>query len=689
MENTFIEKYIKPNLPQDKQRTRWLLWVNLVALGIAVVVLLVKLIFYASLLCLPCEIGIILTFATGVILLRLEKTEGALNLTFLAPLFIYGYYFSDFHDHFPPAQTIYYTLWWLIVLFVYLVAFSKNFTKIGLFAVLSLATLFFHVTKADLWEKYLSGGQVFVLNPILILLMVIISVVLIRIFFETRLKQAKLVLAESTRQISELVRTSKQPIIYIKAEIDEDDQITELFIVSANPAFEHHFNVRSKEIEEQKASYVFNYLFRNTLNCNDLFIIDPKPQQEVYFPHLEKWYNLNIIRPSKNQFICIFYDTTAQNQLIASLRESRHRYKVLLEAIPDIFFIIDRDGVYEDFVIKESDKLKINSSDIIGNSIYEVGFSEKMANKIFQCIQDCIANDSIESIEYALDTPNGTFMFEMRLAKLNSTSVISVARDITKRKTAEFKLEIARKEAEDANKLKSVFLANLSHEIRTPMNAIIGSSEILAEEGLPPEEKELYANAIITNSHELMKMIDDTISLSKIETNTVDVNVKFCPINTTMKELYHVFEPVAATNRNIDFELSLGIRSAHFGFETDRNLLFEAMSKLIDNALKFTKTGHVKFGYDMASPTLVEFFVEDTGKGIHPDNLEKIYDRYYKVEAINTVDNRGSGLGLSIAKEFVTLMGGRLVAVSELGKGSRFSFTLPFKSGEGFMKVLK
>lgn len=689
MENTFIGKYIKTQQPQDKQRITELLWINGIGLVVSSVLLVIKLFFYPELLCLPCEIGVILVFGVGLFLLFSGKPEATLSLAFLTPAFIYGYYLSDFHDHFTPAETIYFTLWWVIITMVYLTAFVQNIRKIYLFSFISVVTLGYHIIKAGELEKYLSGGQMYVINPFLILLLVIVSAISIRKFFERRLKLAKKILADTTKQISELVRTSKQPIVYIKAEIDEDDQITELVVTAVNPAFEQNFNVKNKEVADQKASYVFNYLFRNTLNSNDLFIIDPKPQQEVYLPHLEKWFNINVIRPSKNQFICIFYDTTSQNQLISNLRESRHRYKVLLEAIPDIFFIIDKDGIYEDFVIKESDKLKINSSEIIGNTIYEVGFSEKMANKIYQCIQDCIANDSIESIEYALDTPNGTFMFEMRLAKLNSLSVISVARDITKRKTAEFKLEIAKKEADDANKLKSVFLANLSHEIRTPMNAIIGSSEILAEEGLPTEEKELYANAIITNSHELMKMIDDTISLSKIETNTVDTNIKFCPINSTMKELFNVFEPVATTNKFIDFELSLGVKNPHFGFETDRNLLFETMSKLIDNALKFTKSGIVRFGYDMATPNIVEFFVEDTGKGIHPDNLEKIYDRYYKVEAINTVDNRGSGLGLSIAKEFVSLIGGRLVVDSELGKGSRFSFTLPFKSGEGFMKVVK
>jgi len=665
------------------------MWVNAVGFLFSISILLWKIIFKPELLCLPCEIGIVLLIVIAFYCLYHGRSECALNMAFFVPLLIYGYYLSDFHEHLPPAETIYHSLWWVVIAMIYLNAFAKKFRKVLVFSALSLLTLGFHISQAGSTIKFLALDQLFLANPVIIFLLALLAALFVRKFFESKLKDAKKILADTTRQISQLVKTSKQPILYIKANTDEDDQVINLIISQINPAFEQNFGVKAKEVIDQKVSYVFNYLFRNAIDSNNLLIIDPKPQKEVYLEHLQKWYNINIIRPSKNQFICIFYDTTAQNQLIDSLKESRTRFKVLLEAIPDIFFIIDKDGVYEDFVIKDSDKLKIKSSEIIGNTIYEVGFSEKMANKISQCIQEAIINDSIESIEYALDTPNGTFMFEMRIAKLNNNSVISVARDITRRKTTEFKLEEALKVADDANKLKSVFLANLSHEIRTPMNAIIGSSEILAEMELPPEEKELYSNAIITNSHELMKMIDDTISLSKIETDTVEAKIKFCEINATMKELFNVFKPVADTNKKIDFELILAVKNPHFGFETDRNLLFEAMSKLMDNALKFTKSGSVKFGYEMISPTKIEFFVEDTGKGISPDNIDKIYDRYYKVEAINTVDNRGSGLGLSIAKEFATLIGGRLFADSDLGKGSRFSFTLLFKSGEGYMKILK
>ncbi|MBN1820190.1 MAG: PAS domain-containing sensor histidine kinase [Prolixibacteraceae bacterium] len=689
MKATFVPKNINQLPPHEKQRIIELMWINSVGLLISVFLFAWKIFFNPETLCLPCELGVVILLLISLFCLFHRRAECAINMVFFVPLFIYGYYLSDFHDHLPPSETIYHSIWWIIIAMIYLNAFSKRFRKVLLFSAFSLAILIFHIAQAGKIDEYSSSNQLFLANPVIIFLIALLAAWFVRKFFENRLKDARKLLAETTRQISELVKTSKQPILYIKAKTDEDGQVTDLLISQVNPAFEQNFAIKGKEVVDQKVSYVFNYVFRNTIDANNLLIIDPKPQKEVYLEHLDKWFNINIIRPSKDQFICIFYDTTAQNQLISSLKESRQRFKVLLEAIPDIFFIIDKDGIYEDFVIKERDRLKIKSSEIIGNTIFEVGFSEKMANKIFQCIQDAIANDSIESIEYALDTPNGTFMFEMRLAKLNSNSVISIARDITRRKTMEFKLEEARKIAEDANQLKSVFLANLSHEIRTPMNAIIGSSEILAEMDLPPEEKEIYSNAIITNSHELMKMIDDTISLSKIETDTVDVNIKFCEVNATMKELYNVFKPVADTNKNIDFELSLDIKNPHFGFETDRNLLFEAMSKLIDNALKFTKSGFVKFGYEMISPTKIEFYVEDTGKGISADNIDLIYDRYYKVEAINTVDNRGSGLGLSIAKEFVTLIGGRLFADSELGKGSRFSFNLQFKSGEGYMKIVK
>ncbi len=617
------------------------------------------------------------------------RTECALNIAFFIPFLVYGYYLSNFSDHLSPSETLSNSIWWVSAGAVYLTAFSTRFRKIILYGILSLLTLFYHTSRTVPEGESVFSDPFFVARPLILFLLVLSAAWFFRKFYDRQVKEAQKALNVQKRSMEELIKKFGQPILYIHAETDEDDQVTELIITQTNPAFEQAFNIRSKEVCEHPVNQVFPYLFRDAIDSNQLFFIDPRPRQEVYLEHLEKWYDIHVLSPEKNRYICIFYDTTGLNQLIANLKDSRQRFKVLLEAIPDIFFVIDKDGIYEDFAMKDIDKLKINSSEIIGNTIYEVGFSEKMANKIYQCIQDAIANDSIESIEYALDTPNGTFIFEMRLARLSNHSVISIARDITRRKTTEFKLEEALKKAEDATKLKSVFLANLSHEIRTPMNAIIGSSEILAEPGLPAKEKKIYTNAILSNSRELMKMIDDTINLSKIETQTVDVTFAFCEINATLKELYSIFKSKEDTREKTDLKMVPAVNNPHFGFETDRYLLTESMNKLIDNALKYTTEGWVKFGYTMKSPGEVEFFVEDTGVGIHPENREKIFSRYYKVNTINTADNRGAGLGLSIAREFVRLLGGQLVVESVPGKGSRFSFSLPFKNGKGYMKVVK
>jgi PAS domain S-box-containing protein len=629
----------------------------------------------------------ILVLLISLLCLYETRTECALNMVFFIPCLVYGYYLSGFSDHFPPPETLHYSLWWVSGGAVYLVFFSGKSRKIILYGILSLLTLIYHTLQTLPEGESLFSDPFPVARPFFLFVLIFSAFWFFRKFYENQLKETQNTLNEQKQYIDEATKKIGQPILLIDAETDEEGQVTERKITYSNPAFEQAFSIRSREICGHPVTQVFPYLFRDTVDTNQLFSSTPTSFQEIFLEHLETWYEIHVLSLEKNRFICIFYDTTNLNQLINHLRDSRQRFKVLLEAIPDIFFVIDKDGIYEDFAMKDIEKLKINSTEIIGNSIYEVGFSEKMANKIYQCIQDAIANDSIESIEYALDTPNGTFIFEMRLAKLSDHSVISIARDITRRKTTEFKLEEALKKAEDATKLKSVFLANLSHEIRTPMNAIIGSSEILADPGLPVKEKKIYCNAILSNSRELMKMIDDTINLSKIETQTVDVTFAFCEVNATLKELLSIFKSIQ--EKEVEIDMVIAVNHPHFGFETDRYLLTESLNKLIDNALKFTHSGWIKFGYHMKCPGEVEFFVEDTGVGISPEHQERIFSRYYKINAINTADNRGAGLGLSIAREFVRLLGGQLIVESAPGKGSRFHFSLPFKNGQGYMKVVK
>ena len=276
----------------------------------------------------------------------------------------------------------------------------------------------------------------------------------------------------------------------------------------------------------------------------------------------------------------------------------------------------------------------------------------------------------------------------MRLAKLSSSSVISIARDITKRKTAEFNLEKALVKAEESDRLKSAFLANLSHEIRTPMNVITNFSRILAETDLNYEDKLEITEGIIQNGKQLLNMIDNTIHLSKIETHSVEVNKRFCQINELLRDIYNRFFPHIPDSKNIELNLQLNVHNKEFGFITDQKLLSEALIILVDNALKYTLNGEITISYEMIRNELVKFSVSDTGIGIPENEHENIFSRFYRLNNSINDSTSGSGLGLSIAQHYINMLGGKLEFDSTPNIGTKFYFTLPFAEGKGFMTLV-
>jgi len=276
----------------------------------------------------------------------------------------------------------------------------------------------------------------------------------------------------------------------------------------------------------------------------------------------------------------------------------------------------------------------------------------------------------------------------MRLAKLNANSVISVARDITKRKTAEFGLEKALVRAEESDKLKSAFLANLSHEIKTPMNIITNFTRMLADDSLESLERLQLTDAITQNGQQLINMIDNTIHLSKIETKTVTVKNTSCRVNQLLRDIYNEHSPNIPDTKDVRIKLNIDVANTDFGFATDNNLLKEVLGILVDNAVKYTTSGLVTFGYEMIRNDLIKFTVTDTGIGIPADDFENIFSRFYRVQNLINQTTSGSGIGLSIAQHYISLLGGELEFDSTIDKGSQFWFTLPFKDGRGYMKIV-
>jgi len=687
----FLTEILSFNSTEEKRKTVGLYLVYIAGIIFSTYSLVFGLSGSLGYTCIPGDVSLMTISLICLYNLYGKRIKQATYGIFTQLIPVYFYFISDSYAIMPVHQTVQFTLWTGIMGLLLLLFLTNSRRVISIFFVLYLGLLSYHTWEADqidlIFNIYWNPVE-FHLNPLLILGVGYIMCFVTAWNFEVSTAGLKKKVEESEDRIDQTIRQLPHGFMALRVNRDEYKNPVNLEVARINNTFETMFKVSLRELKNADADVIFPKIFRDTFDWNNFFLHSKKKKIELNLEHLNKWVELTTINLDNDLIICLFHDITPKQNAIMSLKESRKRYKVLLEAIPDLFFIIDKDGIYVDFVVKDSDLIQINPEDIIGNSIYEVGFSEKMSRKIYQFIQDAIRFDSIETIEYALEVEKGTAMFEMRIAKLDDNSVITIARDITKRKMAELRLEEAKLKAEEADQLKSAFLANISHEIRTPMNAIIGFSRMIASPDFDEEERKRFIEIIINNGRLLMEMINDMISISKIESKQVTVHKSFCKVNDLMVDLYREYS-IDISNKPIRIKLSNENANPKFGVSTDRYLLSEILKKLIDNAIKFTNEGEVEFGYEMDGKSKLKFFIKDTGIGIEKHNLERIFDRFHQIDNTKTRKYEGTGLGLAIAQHYAIQLGGKIEVESVVNKGSTFAFSIPFENGDGLLTVVR
>lgn len=227
-------------------------------------------------------------------------------------------------------------------------------------------------------------------------------------------------------------------------------------------------------------------------------------------------------------------------------------------------------------------------------------------------------------------------------------------------------LEKAKEKAEEADRLKSAFLANMNHEIRTPLNAIVGFSQVLVDEE-DKETRQEFADIIQNNNELLQRLIGDVLDLSKIESNTMSLIYKELNISSLMKEIYNVI--LLRMPDGVELVLD---DCEELKMETDRNRLTQILTNLLTNAVKHTRKGFIRFGYTKTQNS-VEFFVQDSGEGIPAEQLERVFSRFVKLDSWSN----GVGLGLAICKGLISQMGGSIRVSSKYGEGSIFYVNLP------------
>lgn len=257
--------------------------------------------------------------------------------------------------------------------------------------------------------------------------------------------------------------------------------------------------------------------------------------------------------------------------------------------------------------------------------------------------------------------------------------------NIRNRQILENSLILEKEKAEESDKLKTAFINNISHEIRTPLNGILGFGPMIAENDLSAEDREMMVNLLQESSNRLMNTVTDYMDMAMIVSGTMPVHMKEFSLSTKYSDIIENAQRVCS-EKNIGFYSESPSESDNLIIRSDSQFIQKILEKLIDNAVKFTKNGSITCGYGIKEGN-VEFFVRDTGSGIDIEKQKLIFEMFSQADTSMTRGYEGSGLGLTIAKGMVTLLGGEIHLNSEKGKGSVFSFTIPYSCPEKPMSI--
>jgi signal transduction histidine kinase/ligand-binding sensor domain-containing protein len=242
----------------------------------------------------------------------------------------------------------------------------------------------------------------------------------------------------------------------------------------------------------------------------------------------------------------------------------------------------------------------------------------------------------------------------------------------------------AKDKAEESDRLKSSFLANLSHEIRTPLNAILGFSSLLGDQDLSKEERDRYNKIIHNSSNTLLDLISDILDISKIEASQLELDIREVSLGELFHELEDVFNMLMKRSdmgplKPVHLRMAIPEEILKLHIRTDKLRLKQILTNLISNAIKFTYEGTVEVGCKkLIDSPMLEFYVKDTGIGIMEKHQKVIFDRFRKIEEDKGDLKRGTGLGLAISSQLVTILGGKIWVSSKPAEGAVFYFTLPF-----------
>lgn len=411
---------------------------------------------------------------------------------------------------------------------------------------------------------------------------------------------------------------------------------------------------------------------------------------------------MSITMLKNGKMLTSFIDITKRKLAEEALRLSEEKYRSLTENLGEGVGLMNEDEI---FVFANPSAKKI--------------FGVEQEELTGLCLNDFLLGENIEIIKDQTNKrrEGESSVYELEIVSKDGKKkdilvtatprfenkkfigTIGIFRDITERKQAELLIQEkteainvqneilnktnqelikAKEKAEESDRLKSAFLTNLSHEIRTPMNGILGFAELLKEPHLTGDEQQQYISIIEKSGNRMLNIINDIVNISKIESGQIEISIFETNVNEQIEYITNFFKP-EAERKGLVLSVTNSLNKKNAIIKTDREKLYAILINLVDNAFKFTITGTVEIGVKKKGDFL-EFFVKDTGIGVPENKKRIIFERFRQVSDGHNREYEGAGLGLSISKSYVEILGGKIWMESEFRIGSTFYFTIPYNT---------
>ena len=455
--------------------------------------------------------------------------------------------------------------------------------------------------------------------------------------------------------------TTKEAILFIDyhtydlviANIDTTGMELEQFVNYINQSF---LNSKTPIVLHSKSK---NDNLQNLRNI--VFDIIEQPLSELNIIQILQFYFRQTIR-EKAKAAALHQEIHKRELLGLELEKSRENFQNIVEKSNVGILIVDQSGIIR-FINEISQQIFLRHT-------------EELIGSPFGLIFD---DDKITEI--SIIRKNG----EVGIGEISATKTqwkgepcqLILINDITNHKKLQENLEIAIEKTQESDRLKTAFLANMSHEIRTPLNGILGFSQLMEKNDIDPEKKHFFLSSIFACGNHLLDIINDIIDIAQIESGQLKISKKEFYIKEVLNEVYEMFRIHSKIISNkIEFKFSTS-DLLNFNIYSDQTRFRQILANLINNAIKFTEKGSIEVGVTIVDDDVLKFYVKDSGIGISESEHENIFKRFRQVSDTKERLNEGNGLGLSISKALVELLGGTISMESKIGEGSVFYFTIP------------